>query len=365
MNAQGKIRNEGRADNRPRSNILGRRPTVKYALVVLAIMMAAFAAAQLVPGGTEESSADAYTIDLGVSTSVTGAVWSGDTLTFSTAANNHTYTFTGSRASLSVVFPAGVTTTVTMNGVTVSTSGTITLNGTANVTLLLEGTNKITGNVIVPSTASLTIDSATVPGSSDGSLTVTPNGTASNSVSAWIAGIGGQGTNATNGANRNAGAITINGGTVVSSGGYAAAGIGGSHWGAGGTISITGGTVIATGNTQGAGIGGGRAGAGGTASISGGTVTAVGGNSTSGGAGIGGGNGAAGSTLVISSDADVKAYANGSLPAIHAASVASESTGYYANAHFAAAVSTTSATAMNIYGNNDVSSSVDTVELPA
>ena len=365
----------------------GRRPVALYALIVLAVMMAAVAAVQFVPGGMEESSADAFTINLGGSTNVTGATWSGNTLTFSTAANSHIYTFTGTRAILSVVFPTGVTTTVIMNGVTASSNGTITLNGTANITLLLEGTNSIKGHIVVASTASITIDSTT-PGSSRGSLTVTP-------FSENIAGIGGKNEDGLTTTPGNTGKITINGGTVTATGGKFAAGIGGGTYGngtiiinggkvtatggsegagigsgynvAGGSITINGGDVTATGGGRGAGIGGGYGGAGGNVTISGGTVNASG--SAGGGAGIGGGVGiggadTAGATLTIGSNAEVKAYSAGSLPAIHVSSVAGASTGYYVNACFSNAISSTQTTTMAVFKKEDPSASVGALELP-
>ena len=78
------------------------------------------------------------------------------------------------------------------------------------------------------------------------------------------AGIGGPDT-------RNAGDITINGGTVTAEGGSYAAGIGAGHCGAGGTITINGGTVSAH-STYGPGIG---SIVGGAVKINGGTVTAT------------------------------------------------------------------------------------------
>ncbi len=102
------------------------------------------------------------------------------------------------------------------------------------------------------------------------------------------------------------GYITINGGTVDATGGFAGAGIGGGSGGSNGTLTISGGTVIAKSNCGGAGIGGGGnigitdaygasiGGSGGTVIISGGTITAIGSNNIMGfmgGAGIGGADG--------------------------------------------------------------------------
>ena len=95
------------------------------------------------------------------------------------------------------------------------------------------------------------------------------------------------------------GAITIEGGTVVATGGSFGAGIGGSEWSnGGGMIRISGGNVTATGGFNAAGIGGGgnaiwehRYTMAGDIVISGGTVIAAAGDSDS--AGIGGGDSAA------------------------------------------------------------------------
>jgi len=244
--------------------------------------------------------------------------------------------------TVSIVVNTGVTTSIVLYNIAMA--GRITLNGDANVTLLLAGTNTIAGNVVVPyvnasSFATLTIDSLADSGSSEGSLTIT-NGVAN------IAGIGGN--------NAAAGVITINGGTVTATGGPGGAGIGGTT---GGTITINGGTVTATGNTTGMGIGGTNS----NIAINGGTVTAIGG--TSSGAGIGG---VSGVTLTISCDADVKAYSmTNATPAIQVASVTSESTGYYVNAYFANPVSTTQTTTMSVYLNGDLSTPAGTFSLLA
>jgi hypothetical protein len=335
------------------------------------------------------------------------------------------YQSSGSHPVTNIIVNTGVTTTITIAGITMT--GRITLNGNADVTLLLEGTSTIVGILVISTataTASITIDSATVPGSSDGSLRAT-------STSNYIAGIGGQGTNVSTGPNRNAGMITINGGTVTAKGGAYAAGIGGGNFGTGGTITINGGTVTVTGGTSAAGIGGGSIGAGGTMYISGGTVTVTGGDYGAGigggsggaggtinisggtvaatggigGAGIGGGNtegafigsggnititdgtvtaiggydstsyhgaagiggssGAAGAVLTIGDDANVKAYSRETTPAIHAASVTGISTGYYVNANFSAAVSATQTTVMAIFTKDDLSVSIGTLDMPA
>lgn len=94
------------------------------------------------------------------------------------------------------------------------------------------------------------------------------------------AGIGGGGTASSS--DRNAGSVTINGGTIEAYGGIYAAGIGGGHGGGdGGTITINGGTVKAVGQNGAAGIGGAcwhnqDVGNAGTIAINGGTVDAAG-----------------------------------------------------------------------------------------
>lgn len=70
------------------------------------------------------------------------------------------------------------------------------------------------------------------------------------------------------------GNIIIEGGTIKATGGYQAAGIGGTIGASGGNITITGGTVTATGGSGAAGIGGGFNGNVDAITISGGTVTA-------------------------------------------------------------------------------------------
>ena len=100
--------------------------------------------------------------------------------------------------------------------------------------------------------------------------------------------------------------ITINGGTVTADGGDDAAGIGGGDYGSGEDITITGGTVTAAGGWGAAGIGGGERGNGEDITITDGTVNAAGGVS---GAGIGGGWKGSGSNVTVSGAAQVTAIA--------------------------------------------------------
>ncbi len=75
----------------------------------------------------------------------------------------------------------------------------------------------------------------------------------------------------------NGGAITINSGTIIASGGRFGAGIGGGYNASAGTVTINGGTVTATGYAGSAGLGGFNSNSykGGTIAINGGTVTAT------------------------------------------------------------------------------------------
>lgn len=88
------------------------------------------------------------------------------------------------------------------------------------------------------------------------------------------AGIGGMARITSDITNIYVGNIIIEGGTINATGGYQAAGIGGTIGESGSDIKITGGTVTATGGSGGAGIGGGFNGNVKSITISGGTVTA-------------------------------------------------------------------------------------------
>ena len=252
--------------------------------------------------------------------------------------------------------------------------GRITLESEAEVTLQIAGNNFVHSGIVVPNgmmgPASITIDSATNSGSSNGTLTAYGNGGA---------GIGG-GNSGGPGGNQSAGNITIDGGTVNAIGDNRGAGIGGGGDGNGGNITITGGTVNATGGNRGAGIGGGDRNGGGTTTITGGTVVAkggvgaagiggggaLGGNGGNGGnititndavviaiggadagggsgsSGIGAGSGGAGlsgspANIVIGNTATVMAYSFGFLPAIHGTGNTGD--GFYVNADFGTPIS--------------------------
>ena len=99
------------------------------------------------------------------------------------------------------------------------------------------------------------------------------------------------------GRNSSCGDITINGGSVTATGGGNSAGIGSRGGLSCGNIAISGGTVTATGGDYGAGIGSGMASSCDNIAISGGTVTATGGDR---GAGIGSGRASSCGNITIS-----------------------------------------------------------------
>ena len=250
-----------------------------------------------------------------------------------TITEGDTYTITGSSTTTTntITVNSGVTATITLSNVTIDrseTTGTaFDIQSGANVTLILDGTNTLTGGgyddfdgvmaapgIHLPSGATLTIQG-------NGSLTVTGGDGGTNGSGG--AGIGGNIRTVTSAAEA-CGTITVLSGTVKVEGGGGVpggVGIGGGtsntsgSGGAGGNVTIRGGSVTITGGSSsnsgsgGAGIGGGagfssaNGGAGGTVIITGGTVTVTGGNGGYGGAGIGGGAsgsaGGAGGTVVI------------------------------------------------------------------
>ena len=245
----------------------------------------------------------------------------------------------GSHGITNVVIEQNRTVSITLDSVTLN--GNITLNNGADLTLLLKGNNTVNGHIVVPEGRTITIDSAD---GAAGSIRI--NGSTSR-----LAGIGG-------GFHTDGGNITINGGTITVRGGPDGAGIGGGFHGDGGVITINGGVVNATGGTDGAGIGGGFQGDGGNVKINGGVVTARG---SAEGAGIGGSKNGAGAVLNIGSAATVYAYSKGTLPAIHASSVQSTSTGYFVNVSFATAPYTAGKT-VEIYSNGTL---ITKLTLPA
>lgn len=250
---------------------------------------------------------------------------------------------TGTTTSNKIVVEDGATANITLNNLSIDLSGSsgcaFELQGTANVTLTLSGTNTLksgtdSAGLQVPDGTALTIEagstgSLTATGGSCGAGiggkalgmvggvaavgtvgTITINGgtvtaTGGDGYSdptygskGGGAGIGSGGTNSYYGQGPDSGTIIINGGAVTATGGSytgtvggnngGGAGLGGGGYRGGGTITITGGTVTATGSDREAsGIGSGYGGASGTITISGGTVTAKG---STDGAAIGGRN---------------------------------------------------------------------------
>ncbi|MGI5870379.1 MAG: leucine-rich repeat protein, partial [Kiritimatiellia bacterium] len=177
-----------------------------------------------------------------------------------------------------VVVPEGVTNTVTLSNLTLRATGNgqcaFALETNANVMLLLAGTNTLASGYLragLEAAEGRTLSITNAPGDDAGALTVTGGYDA--------AGVGGSYC-------ANGGAVNINGGVITVTGGDGGAGIGGSHSASGGMVNINGGDVDVTGGWGAAGIGGGYDGIGGTVTVNGGTVTATGGDA---GAGIGGG----------------------------------------------------------------------------
>ena len=180
------------------------------------------------------------------------------TVTGTTTANN--ITVTGSVSAVIVLKDLNIDVS------SISKTSAVNLNGAGECTIQLDGENILkAGNdrpgIYVPKNNQVTFTGT-------GSLDVT-------GAASWP-GIGRMGN----------GNILIESGTIVSTGGSNASGIGGSWGYEGGTITINGGKIEATGGYDAAGIGGGRTGNGGTITINGGSVTAKSGGW---GAGIGGG----------------------------------------------------------------------------
>lgn len=201
-----------------------------------------------------------------------------------------TYTITGDGSEhegCCIQINGGINVNLTLKDVKIRCAlyAAMGIEGTATVTLNLEGDNSLTstgdklaGVEFCAQSGSLTITSTT-----NGSLTAKGGANA--------AGIGG----GLNGTARN---ITISGGTVNATGGSSGAGIGGGFTGGASNITISGGTVIANGGDYGAGVGGGLYGSASNITISGGIVNATGG--LFGGAGIGGGSDGNGNDISIS-----------------------------------------------------------------
>ena len=178
-----------------------------------------------------------------------------------TITTSGTYTINGNiqtETTNSIVVKSGVEAIITLQNVNInSQSCAFNIQGNAAVTLILSEENILksakdypgihcenqTDDVFtdVNSTASLTIQG-------DGKLTVTGG--------EQCAGIGGD-NGWDNTVGGHGGIITIESGTIVAQGGSYGAGIGGGSGGSGGRITIKGGAITAQGNHDSAGIGGG------------------------------------------------------------------------------------------------------------
>ena len=177
-----------------------------------------------------------------------------------------------------------------------------TVDGEGNVTsgkLTIQDDNDKAGSL----TATGGYFGAGIGGGSKNAGQVTITGGTITAISGDGAGIGGgQGNMGTNAGNAD---IEISGGTIEATGGYTSAGIGGGYYGDA-TIKITGDAVIknAAGGDYGAGIGGGGGGNGNVTISGNAKIENAQGGIT--GSGIGGGNGASG-TVVIKDDSTVTA----------------------------------------------------------
>jgi len=172
------------------------------------------------------------------------------------------YVLTGSTTSNRVAVGAGVTATITLRNVSITSAEGSPLSlspDNCEVTLRLAGENALVSDA----------------GSDWGGAGVQVEGSArliiegGNSLfargGAGAAGIGGD-------SYASGGSIAINGGNITAIGGSYGAGIGNGREGVSGSITINGGNITATGGEEGAGIGAGNI------TITGGTMLAVGGN---------------------------------------------------------------------------------------
>ena len=185
---------------------------------------------------------------------------------------------------------------VVNNDFTVNSS--VTIDGNVNIVLVDGKTLTVNANNAW-ATAGIAVaagNSLSIYGQAEGTGSLNATG------GDYGAGIG-------SGYNKNAGNVTINGGTVTATG-HDGAGIGGATSGVCGTVTVNRGTVVATGGGMCPGIGSGSsASAGGTVIINGGDVTATGGSG--GAAGIGGGNNCPGGIVTITGGTVVATGTNG------------------------------------------------------
>lgn len=178
----------------------------------------------------------------------------------------------------------------------------ITIQPTANVSMVLVGSSTIRSaygyaGVGVQPSASLTI-------SGSGSLDTACSGDMGTGIGGSAGGF--------YGISENAGAITINSGSVISEGGDESAGIGGGYDGSASSIAIHGGDVKAYGGCDAAGIGGGVCGNSGTILVDGGKVHSWSGGDMASGIGHGICKSGLSGSVIISGNAEVEAHGDGS-----------------------------------------------------
>lgn len=242
------------------------------------------------------------TIDLANIAAIDGVSYDSNNkvLTITKSGN---YTLTGINTSgARVVVNDGVNANVTLNNASINTStgSGISLEGSANITLNLVGSNKVITSKE---------DSAGIRVTTGATLTIQGNGTLDvENVYVPVSGIspGNDGAAIGGACGEDGGNIIINGGNITAKSKYNGAGIGGGKNGNGGSITINGGIINVLSKHMGAGIGGGFEGSGGSIAITGGNITA---NSEVHGAGIGGGEeGNGGSITIIGGN--IIAYSN-------------------------------------------------------
>lgn len=256
-----------------KKTIVGKVTAVFLSFAIMLIMLPVWT--------LEASNAQNYVFDVGEGSVVIGLGTNADTLKVTYGAsravidnipNTQMITLTGKTTENQVVISGSVQANITISDLSIDLNvksglSSVDLSGGAALNLTLAGRNILYGGewcsgIYVPIGCSLTITNE-----STGSLEAKGG--------ACAAGIGG------NGQSRDAGTITINGGTVIamappSMGEPAAIGGGGGGWTGGSvsTVVINGGIVSATG--CGKGIGGGAYSTSGTITINGGCVKANG-----------------------------------------------------------------------------------------
>ena len=342
-----------------------RNPMMKVMLCFLLLLLLVAGTVPVISWGMEEEAGPNYTATIDLSAKSDNVTGAGYTVTggppraydpkqletapsgvvrFNAGANGNVYQIIqsgvpnnpdprgkkyGSSMVRSIVVPSGVNVTLVISDIHLIDS--IVLEGTAQVTLLLDEKNYIRGSITVPVDSRITIDS--LNGSDTSDLLIMPTDNSGGNNAAKIGGPGVSGVGVSN----TAGTITINGGGIDITAKSTGAGIGGggnasgSPAGTGGNITINGGIISVTqqgsGGVSGAGIGGG----GGSGSTSGSTGASAGNLQINGGtvtvrqstraAGIGGGSfGPAGNITITGGVIDVEVLSPGEGAAIGNAS---------------------------------------------